>query len=157
MANHLGREGLVKISSTTIGELRNYALSHSSDTVEDSVIGDTYRTRLATMKTWSASGDLYWDEADAGQLLITIGSQVTLNLYPEGASHDRADWDRGEKLRREDAGPGGGQRRPDTGAGVSDGFAVETEVAPRMLRWIVNENQMSLVFTECAGALARPR
>jgi predicted secreted protein len=86
MANHLGREGLVKISSTTIGELRNYALSHSSDTVEDSVIGDTYRTRLATMKTWSASGDLYWDETDAGQLLITIGSSVTLNLYPEGGA-----------------------------------------------------------------------
>ena len=86
MANHLGREGLVKISSTTIGELRNYNLSHSSDTVEDSVIGDTYRTRLATMKSFSVSGDLYWDETDAGQLLITIGSQVTLNLYPEGAS-----------------------------------------------------------------------
>ena len=86
MANHLGREGLVKISSTTIGELRNYSLSHSSDTVEDSVIGDTYRTRLATMKTWSASGDLYWAETDAGQLLITIGSSVTLNLYPEGAT-----------------------------------------------------------------------
>jgi predicted secreted protein len=86
MANHLGREGLVKISSTTIAELRNYALSHSSDVVEDSVIGDTYRTRLATMKTWSASGDLYWDETDAGQLLITIGSVVTLNLYPEGAT-----------------------------------------------------------------------
>ena len=86
MATKLGRDGLVKISSTTIGELRNYALSHSSDTVEDSVIGDTYRTRLATMKTWSASGDLYWDETDAGQLLITIGSQVTLNLYPEGAT-----------------------------------------------------------------------
>ena len=86
MANHLGREGLVKISSTTIGELRNYSLSHSSDTVEDSVIGDTYRTRQASMKTWSASGDLYWDEADAGQLLITVGSAVTLNLYPEGAA-----------------------------------------------------------------------
>ena len=86
MATKLGRDGLIKISSTTIGELRNYALSHSSDTVEDSVIGDTYRTRLATMKTWSASGDLYWDETDAGQLLITIGSQVTLNLYPEGAT-----------------------------------------------------------------------
>ena len=85
MANHLGREGIFKISVTTIGELRNYALSHSSDTVEDSVIGDTYRTRLATMKTFSVSGDLYWDENDAGQLLITIGSSVTLNLYPEGA------------------------------------------------------------------------
>lgn len=86
MATKLGREGLIKLSSTTIGELRNYALTHSSDTVEDSVLGDTYRTRLASMKTFSVSGDLYWDEGDAGQLLITIGSSVTLNLYPEGAS-----------------------------------------------------------------------
>ncbi len=86
MATKLGRDGLIRISSTTIGELRNYALTHTSDTVEDSVLGDTYRTRLASMKTWSASGDLYWDEGDAGQLLITIGSSVTLNLYPEGAT-----------------------------------------------------------------------
>ena len=86
MATKLGREGLIKISSTTIGELRNYALTHSSDVVEDSVLGDTYRTRLASMKSFSVSGDLYWDETDAGQLLITIGSSVTLNLYPEGAT-----------------------------------------------------------------------
>ena len=86
MATKLGREGLIKLSSTTIGELRNYALTHTSDTVEDSVIGDTYRTRLASMKSFSVSGDLYWDEGDAGQLLITIGSSVTLNLYPEGGS-----------------------------------------------------------------------
>ena len=86
MATKLGREGLIKLSSTTIGELRNYALTHTSDTVEDSVIGDTYRTRLASMKSFSVSGDLYWDEGDAGQLLITIGSSVTLNLYPEGAT-----------------------------------------------------------------------
>ena len=84
MANHLGREGLIKISSATIGELRNYSLMHSSDTVDDSVIGDVYRTRQGSMKTWSASGDVHWDETDAGQLLITIGSTVTLLLYPEG-------------------------------------------------------------------------
>jgi predicted secreted protein len=86
MANHLGREGVVKLSSTTIGELRNYALSQSSDTVEDSVIGDTFRTRKATLKTWSVSGDLYWDLEDAGQIALTIGSSVTVNLYPEGTT-----------------------------------------------------------------------
>lgn len=86
MANHLGREGTVKISSTTIGELRNYSLAHSSDVVEDSVIGDTYRTRKATLKTWSVNSDLYWDETDAGQIALTIGSTVTVNLYPEGVA-----------------------------------------------------------------------
>lgn len=84
MANSLGRSGVVKISSTTIGELRNYALSHASDTVEDSVIGDTYRTRRGTMKTFSVSGDVFWDPLDAGQVLCSIGSAVTVNLYPIG-------------------------------------------------------------------------
>lgn len=68
MANYLGRQGVVKLSSTTIGELRNYSLASSSDVVEDSVIGDTFRTRRATLKTWSVSGDIYWDLADAGQI-----------------------------------------------------------------------------------------
>jgi hypothetical protein len=86
MANHLGREGTVRISSTTIGELRNYALSHSADVVEDSIIGDTYRTRKMTLRTWSVNGDLYWDEVDAGQISLTVGSSVTVNLYPEGAA-----------------------------------------------------------------------
>ncbi len=58
MANHLGREGVFKISSTTVGEIRNYALAQSSDVVEDSVIGDVFRTRRATLKTWSVNGDL---------------------------------------------------------------------------------------------------
>lgn len=86
MANHLGREGVVKLSSTTIGELRNYALAQSSDVVEDSTIGDTFRTRRATLKTWSVTGDLYWDLNDAGQVLLTIGSSVTVNLYPSGTT-----------------------------------------------------------------------
>ena len=86
MANTLGRSGVVKISSTTIGELKNYALAHTSDTVEDSVIGDTYRTRRGTMKTWSMSGEVFWDPLDAGQVLCSIGSSVTVNLYPMGIS-----------------------------------------------------------------------
>jgi len=86
MANHLGREGIIKLSSTTIGELRNYALAQSSDTVEDTVIGDTFRTRKATLKTWSVNGDLYWDLEDAGQIALTVGSSVTVNLYPEGTT-----------------------------------------------------------------------
>jgi hypothetical protein len=29
---------------------------------------------------------VYWDEVDAGQIALTIGSTVTVNLYPEGAA-----------------------------------------------------------------------
>ena len=86
MANYLGRQGVVRVSSTTIGELRNYALASSSDTVEDTVIGDTFRTRRATLRTWSVSGDVYWDMTDAGQISLTVGSSVTINLYPMGTT-----------------------------------------------------------------------
>ena len=84
MPNQLGRVGSVRISSTTIGELRNYSLSNSSDTVEDTTIGDTFRTRKATLRSWSVSGDVYWDPIDAGQVLVTVGATVTVNLYPMG-------------------------------------------------------------------------
>jgi predicted secreted protein len=86
MPNQLGRSGTIRISSTTVGELRNYALSNSSDTVEDTAMGDVFRTRRATLRSWSVSGDVYWDPVDAGQLLVTVGQTVTVNLYPMGLS-----------------------------------------------------------------------
>jgi hypothetical protein len=84
MATHLGKEGVLKVSTTTVGEIRGYALQTSTATAEDTVIGDEWTTHKATQRSWQASGDLFWDEADAGQLALTVGSTVTLNLYPEG-------------------------------------------------------------------------
>jgi len=84
MANHLGKEGYLKISTTTVAELRGYSFTQAADTTEDTVIGDDWKTHKTTLKGWQVSGDLFWDEADAGQLSITLGSTVTVNLYPEG-------------------------------------------------------------------------
>lgn len=86
MANHLGKEGALRISSTTVAELRGYSLSISAANVEDTVIGDDWTTHRTTQKSWSGSADLFWDETDAGQLALTIGSAVTINLYPEGVA-----------------------------------------------------------------------
>lgn len=84
MANHLGKEGVLKVSTTTVAEVRGYTLNQTSATTEDTVIGDDWTTHKATQKSFQVSGDLFWDEADSGQLSLTIGSTVTLNLYPEG-------------------------------------------------------------------------
>lgn len=84
MATHLGKEGYLKVSTTTVGEIRDYTLSQSAGTVDTTVIGDDWTTNKVTQKSWTCSGSLFWDEADAGQLALTIGSAVTLNLYPEG-------------------------------------------------------------------------
>lgn len=87
MATHLGREGIIKVAiSRVVGELRNYSLSHSSDVVEDSTLNDAYRTKKATLQTWSMSADVYWDEADEGQIRLTPGANVFIDLYPEGVA-----------------------------------------------------------------------
>jgi predicted secreted protein len=84
MATTLGKAGYLRISSLTVLQLRGYTLNHTSDTVEDTVIGDEYKTRLATLKDWRVSGDLYFDTADTGANALTIGSTVTVDLYPMG-------------------------------------------------------------------------
>jgi hypothetical protein len=85
MANHKGSEGYVKVGASTIAETRDYSLTISSDTVEDSVIGDSARTYKPTLKSATGSFSVYWDEDDtSGQGACTAGSEVTLNIYPEG-------------------------------------------------------------------------
>ena len=86
MATHTGSEGLIKVSTTTIGELRSYTLEQTSDTIEDTSMGDTTRTYKAGLKGFSGSASLFFDEADAGQILIVVGTEIAIKFFPEGAT-----------------------------------------------------------------------
>ena len=90
MAVHKGSEGTVKVGANAIAEIRSYSLEESADTLETTTMGDTARTYLPSLSTFSGSVDVYWDETDTtGQGALTIGAEVTLNIYPEGdASSD---------------------------------------------------------------------
>lgn len=85
MAVHKGSEGLVKIGANTVAEVKSYSIEESGDTVETTSLGDTARTYLPSLTTFSGTIECHWDETDStGQGALTIGAQVTLNLYPEG-------------------------------------------------------------------------
>jgi len=85
MANHKGSEGYVKVGSNTIAEVRDWSFTVTSDTVEDTTMGDSARTYKPTLTSASGSITCFWDEGDTtGQGAMTAGSEVTLNLYPEG-------------------------------------------------------------------------
>ena len=86
MATHTGSEGLIKVSSTTVGELRSYTLEQTSDTIEDSSMGDASRTYKTGLKGFSGSASLFFDEADAGQLLLVVGGEIAIKVFPEGAT-----------------------------------------------------------------------
>lgn len=91
MATHIGQEGTVKVgaagSDVAIAEIRSFSVTESSDTVEDTSMGDSARTYKATLKSWNGSADIFWDETDTtGQGALTVGSLVEVNFYPEGSA-----------------------------------------------------------------------
>jgi predicted secreted protein len=87
MATHKGSEGLIKIGTDAIAEVKSYSLEESSDTVETTKMGDAARTHLASLASFSGSVDCFWDETDTnGQVALAVGSTVTLLWYPEGST-----------------------------------------------------------------------
>ena len=48
-------------------------------------MGDTARSFKSSLTSFTGSMDVFWDETDtSGQGALSIGSEVTLNVYPEG-------------------------------------------------------------------------
>jgi hypothetical protein len=88
MATHTGSEGTVKVGATnSILEIRSYSIEETADTAEDTSMGDSYRTFKTTLKAWTGSVDVFWDEADStGQGALIGGSVVTVRFMPEGSA-----------------------------------------------------------------------
>ena len=86
MGTHKGSEGLVKVGSATVAEVKSYSLEESADTIETTKMGDAARTYLPSLTSFSGSIDCFWDETDtSGQVALAVGASVTLVFYPEGA------------------------------------------------------------------------
>lgn len=87
MATHAGSEGTVKVGANAIAEIRSFSIEESADTLEDTTMGDSARTYKPSLTTFTGSIDVLWDETDTtGQGALTIGAEITMNLYPEGST-----------------------------------------------------------------------
>lgn len=85
MAVHKGSEGIVKIGANTIAEVKSYSVEENADTIETTSMGDSARTYVPSLTSFSGTIECHWDESDTtGQGAMTIGAEVALNLYPEG-------------------------------------------------------------------------
>ena len=86
MANHTGVSGVVKVGSNVLAELRSFTIDTTAELIEDTTLTDTSRSYQFGKKGATVSAECWWDETDTnGQIAIIEGSQVALNLYPEGA------------------------------------------------------------------------
>ena len=86
MAVHKGSEGVIKVGANTVAEVRSYSLDESADVVEKTAMGDSSRSYLSTLTQFTASVDVFFDETDTAQTALSVGSTVTLEVYPEGTS-----------------------------------------------------------------------
>jgi hypothetical protein len=86
MATHTGSEGTIKIGANTLGELRSFTLETTAETIEDTSMGDANRTYKVGLKSFTGSASVFFDETDTAQPSLVAGAEITLNVYPEGAS-----------------------------------------------------------------------
>ena len=85
MATFAGSGGIIKIGSSAVAEVRSYSIDETMDTLEDTAMGDTSRTYKASLKTFSGSADVFFDDTDTtGQGALTVGSTGTLSILMEG-------------------------------------------------------------------------
>lgn len=88
MANHLaGTDGVVKIGANPVAECRGWNIEQQADVVEDTVLGDSWKTNKPSLKSWNFSLTCFWDETDTnGQAALVVGAEVAINVYPEGST-----------------------------------------------------------------------
>lgn len=86
MATHHGKEGVVTVGGTAIGNVTGFTIDTTHDTVEDTSLEDSNKSYLVGRGTFTASIDMNYDETDAQQSSLTTGSSLSFVFLPEGNS-----------------------------------------------------------------------
>ena len=91
MATHHGKEGVVTVAGTAIGNVTGYTLDTTQDVVEATALEDSNKAFLVGRGTFTASIDMNYDETNAQQSSLTQGSSLSFVFLPEGnASGDES-------------------------------------------------------------------
>ena len=64
MATMVGNDGSIVVGSTTLAAVRNFSIDITADTIETSVMGQSTRSYVKGMSTYSGSADIYFDPSE---------------------------------------------------------------------------------------------
>jgi len=91
MATHHGKEGVVTVGGTGVGELTSFTLETTGDVVEDTALTDSTKSFVAGRTSFSGTLEMHFDETDSPQTSLVAGASLAFILLPEGnASGDRS-------------------------------------------------------------------
>lgn len=86
MATYSGNDGVIKIGASGImAEVKSFSVEQTSDTLEDTVMGDAWRTHKPSLKSWTGTCDVLFDDTDTtGQGACVLGTEITVSFQMEG-------------------------------------------------------------------------
>ncbi len=85
MATFSGSDGVIRIGSNVMAEVRSWSVEQTADTNEDTVMGDSWRTHKSSLKSWTGSADVLFDDTDTnGQTACVVGATITVSFQMEG-------------------------------------------------------------------------
>ena len=84
MGTHHGKEGVVTVGGTAIGNVTGFTIDTTHDVVEDTALDATSKTFKAGRGTFTASIDMNYNEESVQQSSLVQGSSLSFVFLPEG-------------------------------------------------------------------------
>ena len=84
MATHHGKEGVVTVGGTEMGEVTSFTLETTGDVVEDTALTDSTKSFVTGRTSFSGTIEMHFDETDTQQETLTAGASISFVLLPEG-------------------------------------------------------------------------
>jgi len=84
MATHHGKEGVVTVGGSEMGEVTSFTLETTGDVVEDTALTDGTKSFVAGRTSFSGTIEMHFDETDTQQETLLAGASISFVLLPEG-------------------------------------------------------------------------
>jgi len=92
MASYEGSNGAVKLvdgagTYAAVAQVRSWNISHSRDTVEDTSMGDSFRTHKKGLESWSGSMEIIFDDSVSSEVNSALNpstdTAIGIELFPD--------------------------------------------------------------------------
>jgi len=90
MTTYTGNSGVATVGGTAVAELKSWTLDENAEQIDDTAMGDTYKTSKSGLPTASGTIECHYDPGDATQESLVPGTEVSLVLYPQGNAQGNA-------------------------------------------------------------------
>jgi len=84
MATHHGKEGVVTVAGTAVGELTSFTLETTGDVIEDTELSDGTKSFVTGRTSFSGTLEMNFDETNTEQEALLAGASISFVLLPEG-------------------------------------------------------------------------